>query len=198
MHCYKKIKQLLIVCLFPLLTFNSAAVHAGSTSSLNIKNAELILQDDGYELNADVDVKFSPEMEQAIGKGFELNFIVEFQLVSPRKYWFDDEIVTITHQVSLSYHALARQYLLMRDDQQEIFSNLEDAKQALSEIRDIKILQKTDLEKGEVYKAFLMMRLDDKKLPKALQVDALGTDYLKVSSQRFEWVPNLAKTEPVK
>ena len=198
MHCYKKIKQLLIACLFPLLTFNSATVYAGSASSLNIKNAELMLQDDGYELNADVDVKFSPEIEQAIDKGFELNFIVEFQLVSPRKYWFDDEIVTITHQVSLSYHALTRQYLLISEDQQKIFSNLEDTKQALSEIRDLKVLQKTDFEKGEVYKAFLLMRLDYKKLPKSLQVDALGLDDWKVSSQRFEWVPNLAKTEFIK
>lgn len=198
MHYYKKIKQLLIVCLLPLLTISNVAAHAGSTSNLSIKNAELVLQDDGYELNADAEVKFSSEIEQALGKGFELNFIVEFQLVSPRKYWFDDEIVTITHQVSLSYHALTRQYLLMQDDQQKVLSTLEDAKQALSEIRGIKVFQKTDIEKGEFYKAFLLMRLDYKKLPKALQVDALGSDDWKVSSQRFDWTPNLAKTESIK
>jgi hypothetical protein len=199
MHCYKKIKPLFLVCLLAFFSIGSADVYASaSNSSLNIKNAELTLQDDDYELNADVDIKFSPEIEQAISKGFELNFIVEFQLVSPRKYWFDDEIVTVSHEVSLSYHALSRQFLLTRGDQQKIFSNLEDAKQVLSEIRDIKTFNKSDVEKGETYKAFLLMRLDYKKLPKTLQVDAIGSDSWKISSQRFEWAPSLFRAESTK
>ncbi|OIR02523.1 hypothetical protein GALL_154740 [mine drainage metagenome] len=199
MPYYKKIKKLLITCLFSFVAIGVTAVHAGvGNSALNIKNAELVLQDDEYVLNADVDVKLSSEIEQAVNKGFELNFLVEFQLVVPRKYWFDDEIVTVTHHISLSYHALSRQYLLIRDDSQKLFASLDEAKQALSEIRDLKVLQKSDVEKVEPYKAKLLMRLDYKKLPKALQVDVIGSDDWKISSQRFEWIPNLAKLETAK
>lgn len=199
MPYYKKIKNLLLACLFSSLVIGANAAYAGvGNSALNIKNAELVLQDDEYVLNADVDIKLSSEIEQAINKGFELSFLVEFQLVLPRKYWFDDEIVTVTHQISLSYHALSRQYLLIRDDSQKIFSSLDEARQALSEIRDFKMFQKSDVEKNEPYKAKLLMRLDYKKLPKALQVDVIGSDDWKISSQRFEWVPNLAKTESSK
>ncbi|MES2012211.1 MAG: DUF4390 domain-containing protein [Pseudomonadota bacterium] len=198
MPYYKKIKQLLCACLLGLLAMSAASVYAAGNSSLVIENAELLLQDDGYELNADVDIKFNPEIERAIIKGFELNFLVEFQLVSPRKYWFDDEIVTVTHPVTLSYHALSRQYLLMRGDQQKVFATLEEAKQALSEIRDVKVLQKSDIEKGEPYKAILLMRLDHSKLPKALQVETIGSDEWKIHSQRFEWVPNFSKLESAK
>ena len=199
MHYYKKIKQLLCVCAFGLLALSAASAYAaGNSSSLVIESAELISQDDGYELNADVDVKFNAEVERALLKGFELNFLVEFQLVSPRKYWFDDEIVTVTHPVTLSYHALSRQYLLMRGDQQRVFSTLDEAKLALSEIRDIKVLQKSDIEKSESYKAVLLMRLDHSKLPKALQVESISSDEWKIHSQRFEWVPNFAKLELAK
>lgn len=200
MPYYKKTKQFL--CLFlTLLLLSSVNSAFAAGSSLSIRNVELSLQDDSYELNADVDIKFNAEIEQAISKGFELNFLIEFQLVSPRKYWFDDEIVTSTHHVMLSYHALSRQFLLVRTDaqglqsQQKVYSSLEEAKQALAEIRDLKVFPKSELEKAESYKAVLLMRLDYKKLSKALQVDAIGSDDWKISSPRYEWVPNLGKVD---
>lgn len=200
MHYCKKIKQLLLVSVFMLFATNAIANNTNintngnaDLNSLHIKSAELVSVEDGYVLNADVDIKFSDDMEEAIIKGFELNFLVEFQLVTPRKYWFDDEIVTVTHRISLNYHALSRQYLLIRDDQQKTFATLEEATQDLSKIRDLKVLLKSDVVKGEPYNAALLMRLDHTKLPKALQVDAISSDDWKMISQRFEWSPNLFK-----
>ncbi len=194
MHCCKKTKQLLLACLFALFATSAVATNtSANNSSLNIKSAELVAFEDGYVLNADVDIKFNDEVEQAILKGFELNFLVEFQLVSPRKYWFDDEIVTVTHHVTLSYHALSRQYLVIQDGQQKTFAILDEAIDELSDISDLKVLKKSDVEKGLLYKALLLMRLDYKKLPKALQVDAIGSDDWKMTSQRFEWTPSLFK-----
>jgi hypothetical protein len=63
-------------------------------------------------------------------------------------------------------------------------------------VRDLKVIQKSELEKGLTYHAILLMRLDYKKLPKSLQVDALGSSDWKMSSQRFEWAPSLLKSEP--
>ncbi len=194
MHCCKKIKQFLFACLLALFATTAVA----GNSSLNIKSAELVTIEDNYVLNADVEIRFNDAMEQAISKGFELNFLVEFQLVSPRKYWFDDEVVTVTHQVDLSYHALSRQYLVMRGDQQKTFATLDEAIEELSEISDLKVLKRSEVEKGELYKAVLLMRLDAKKLPKALQGDAIGSDDWKMTSQRFEWSPSLVKFESTK
>jgi len=189
MRCCKKIKQLLSIC---LLTLFATTAVAGN-SSMSIRSASLVALDDSYALNADVDMKFSEKMEEAISKGFELNFLIEFQLAKPRKYWFDDEVVTVTHHVTLSYHALSRQFLVIRGDQQKAFVRLDEATDDLSEISDLKVFQKSEVEKGEHYKAAVLMRLDPKKLPKVLQGDAMGSDDWKMSSQRFEWVPSLFK-----
>lgn len=189
MHCCKKIKQFLLLCLLATVATTALA----GNSSMNIRSAELVAQEDAYALNADVDIKFSNEIEQAIIKGFELNFLVEFQLFSPRKYWFDDEISTVTREITLSYHALSRQYLLVQDNQQKTFVTLDEATDELSDISNLKVLKKSVVEKGGSYKAVLLMRLDYKKLPKALQVDKLGSDEWKISSQRFEWTPSLFK-----
>jgi hypothetical protein len=197
MHYYKKIKLLLILQIPAwffafMLTLFATSAFAGP-SSLTIKSAELVANDDAYVLNADVDMKFSEKIEEAINKGFELNFLIEFQLAKPRKYWFDDEIVTVSHGVTLSYHALSRQFLVIRGDQQKTFLRLDEAMDDLSDISGLKVFQKSEVEKGESYKAILLFRLDPKKLPKVLQGDAIGSDDWKMSSQRFEWVPSLFK-----
>jgi hypothetical protein len=189
MHCCKKIKRFLSFCL--LMLFATTA-FAGD-SSMTIRSASLVALDDAYALNADVDVKFSEKMEEAISKGFELNFLIEFQLAKPRKYWFDDEIVTVTHHVTLTYHALSRQFLVIRGDQQKAFVRLDEATDDLSDISELKVFQKSEVEKGEQYKAAVLMRLDPRKLPKVLQGDAISSDDWKMSSQRFEWVPSLFK-----
>jgi hypothetical protein len=189
MHCCKKIKQFLTIFLFML--FATAAL--ASDSSMNVRSASLEALEDSYVLNADVEMKFSEKMEVAISKGFELNFLIEFQLAKPRSYWFDDEIVTVTHNVTLSYHALSRQFLVIRGDQQKAFVRLDEATDDLSDISGLKVFQKSEVEKGETYKAAVLMRLDPKKLPKVLQGETLGSDDWKMSSQRFEWTPSLFK-----
>jgi hypothetical protein len=189
MHCCKKIKQFLTIFLFML--FATAAL--ASDSSMNVRSASLEALEDSYVLNADVEMKFSEKMEVAISKGFELNFLIEFQLAKPRSYWFDDEIVTVTHNVTLSYHALSRQFLVIRGDQQKAFVRLDEATDDLSDISGLKVFQKSEVEKGETYKATVLMRLDPKKLPKVLQGETLGSDDWKMSSQRFEWTPSLFK-----
>lgn len=162
-------------------------------NSLHIRSANLITFENEVLLNADAEINFGTEMEKAILKGFTFNFLIEFQLLSPRQYWFDDEVATTVQQVSLSYHALSRQYIVVRSEQQRTYSSLDAAIEDLSIIQDLKVFEKSDMEKGGSYVAVLMMRLDHKKLPKALQVDDMGSSDWKMSSQRFEWVPNILK-----
>ena len=185
----KKIKLIFIAFFFAFFSMAGLAAN----SSMLVKSAELKAQDDAYVLNADVDIKFSSAIEEAISKGYTLNFIIEFQLATPIKYWFDDEIATVIQRVSLSYHALSRQYLLVRGEQQKTFVRLDEAIYDLSTISDLKVYSKSQVEKGEPYKAGFLMRLDTKKLPKTLQGDGLVSEEWTMTTQRFEWQPTLFK-----
>lgn len=174
------------------LTLFSSTVMAGA-GTLHVRSANLITFEDDVLLNADVEINFGSEMEKAILKGFTFNFLIEFQLLRPRKYWFNDEVVTTVQQVSLSYHALSRQYIVMRNEQQRTYPTLDAAIEDLSIIQDLKVFEKSDMEKGETYQALLLMRLDHKKLPKTLQVEGITSNDWKMSSQTYEWTPNLLK-----
>ena len=106
-----------------LVTLHSA--YAANPSSIHIKNAELNSLEDAYVLNSELDISLSPFIEDALNKGIPLTFLVEFQLSTPRKYWFDDEVVSQSHHVTLSYHALSRQYLVNRSGRQQSYSSLQ-------------------------------------------------------------------------
>lgn len=187
MHYYKKINKFL--CFLLLAICAQSAIASGT--SMHIRSAELVAVDGTYELNADVDMRFSPKAEEAISKGFVLNYIVEFQLSKPKKYWFDDEIITVSEEISLNYHALSRQYLVTRGDQQRAFVRLDEALDDLSDISAIKVIKQTMIEKDDLYKAVLLMRLDTKKLPQALQAE----EEWHMKSQRLEWWPNFANNQ---
>lgn len=160
-----------------------------AVSALIIKQAELLVKDEAYKLQADFDIVFSPEIEEAINKGVPLTFLVEFQVVSPRHYWFDDEIVTLSMKVVLSYHALSRQFLINRDNHQLTFATLSEAKNELGKLRDWVVLEKSMLKKGETYNAALRIRLDQSQLPKPLQVEAINSANWAMISDPYRWTP---------
>lgn len=192
MRCCRKVMPesglLKALLVWLMLAVWSAASHAAS-SNMHIRNADLRLEGDTYHLDADMDIRFDEDVEEAINKGVVLHFLAEFQVVSPRKYWLDDEIVTKTQNITLSYHALTRQFLLMRESRQQSYDTLLEAKLELAEIRDWKVLDKSLIEKGEPYRATLLIRLDESKLPKAIQVNAIGSEEWALTSQKYEWMP---------
>ena len=139
MRYYKKTNVLLCWLFFVLFT---VPLVWAAASSLNIKTAELVAEDEVYVLNADFDLNLSGAVEEAVNKGVPLTFLIEFQITSPRRYWFDDEIVTATNIVTISYHALSRQYLVNRDNHQQSFASLQEAKAEFSRLREWQVVEK--------------------------------------------------------
>lgn len=182
-RCFKKFS-------FFLLVLTSSFALQAWAEGIQVRSAELIPIDNSYQLDADFEIDFSPEVEAALNKGVQLSFLIEFQLVQPREYWFDDEITTKSQLIQLRYHALSRQYLVNVEQHQKSFATLEEAVDELSRLRDWDVLAKSDIVKGENYIANLRFRLDHSRLPKALQVEALSSEKWTLVSERYRWVPN--------
>lgn len=158
-------------------------------AGIAVERAELVQADEAYQLDADFSVEFGPEIEEAVNKGVALHFLIEFVLMEPRSYWFDEEIASASQAVRLSYHALSRQYLLNMGSHQTTFSTLPEALKALGHQQDWPVVEKSQLKKGVPYYAMLRMRLDHSRLPKPLQVGAIGSDKWNLISDRYRWTP---------
>ena len=189
MPCFKRIKIFLAQIFLLSLLFIWPSAFAANPNNIHIKSAELASSEDAYVLNAELDIAFSPFIEDALSKGVPLTFLVEFQLSTPRKYWFDDEVISQSHYVTLSYHALSRQYLVNRFGRQQTFPNLQKAKEDLAKIKDWSVVDKRILKKGEAYQAALRIRLDHSRLPKPIQVEAVGSEDWSIMSERYRWTP---------
>lgn len=192
MPFYKKINQSVIALLLGFFT-TLLPLDVLANNKLLIKNAELVAQDDAYELNANVEIKFGEKVEEALLKGFELHFILEFQLALPIKYWFDDEIVTITYPMTLGYHPLSRQFMVTQAGVQKSFASLPEVSAELANLKHIHVIKKTAVEKNEHYKALLLIRLDNKKLPQAMQEIDDDPETWEMKSQLYEWAPAILK-----
>jgi len=185
MRYCKNINRLLRSGVLLLALTTWIVVAAGNHA--HIRNAELVLRDDVWTLDADMDIQFGRALEEALNKGVALTFLYEFQLVKPLKYWFDDEVVTERRAVTLNYHALTKQYLINYPQQQKVFDSLGEAKRELGVIHDWRLVPHATLEKNQSYQAALKMHLDTSKLPKALQLDALGESDWELVTPTFTW-----------
>ena len=186
MHYLKKIKLSVFFVLWMSLLFSSSMMAADN--SLIIKTAEINSQFEAYFLNADFDLSFSDELDEAIRKGIPINFIIEFELKKPRRYWLDEEVAKKTKEIVLSYHALSRQFILTESENRLIaFDNLTQAKNELKKIKNWRVFDKSQLDNTENYSAYLQVKLDQTKLPKQLQVDITTNQEWQLASKQFQW-----------
>ncbi len=176
------------VSLFLALLMLCLQAVAGS-GSIVIKNADLSLQGDAYKLNADLEIKLDEQIEEAISKGVSVTFLYEFALFKSRSFWFDKEITKVSTSITVSYHALSRQYLVSQSGRQTSHEILSEAMIELVQLYDWKVLEKANVESGETYLATLDVKLDQTKLPKVIQVENIGTEDWKLVAKQYEWIP---------
>lgn len=154
---------------------------------IQVKSAEIELVEDAYVLNADFDISFSAALEDAVSKGVPLHFIMEFEIVRPRWYWFDEKPVGLTQQYKLSYNALTRQYRMTIGTLYQNFPTFQDMIRVLGRIRGKSIGDKSLLPRGTRYEAALRLRLDASQLPKPFQVNALASHDWSLVSEWYRW-----------
>lgn len=170
-----------------------------SAQTIEVNRAQLEYADGGWNLSADFDFDLPSNLEDAVNKGIALYFLVEFELIRPRWYWFDDHAVSATRVVRLSYHPLTRQYRVSTGGLQVPFSRLKDAVDFMQHVRGWRVFEQRAVKAGETAQAEVRMRLDVTQLPKPFQINAVNTRDWNLSSdwKRFNLqVPNELPSAP--
>ena len=165
------------------------AVASGMAAAegIVVKSAELKLNNDAYELNADIAVSLNKNLEDALKKGLILHFQTEFELSRTRNWWFDESVAEATRNSILSYHLLLRRYYLETNYQLKTYDTLNEALAALGHIEGWQVAEKNLLKPNQTYKGELRLRLDLSQLPKALQINALTGTKWEAEGEWYEW-----------
>ena len=156
-------------------------------ADIEVKRASLALAEDGYVLEADFSIALTPPLEDVLSKGVSLYFLLEFELIRPRWYWFNEKIVESQHRYRLSYNALTRQYRVGTGSLYQNFATLADALEVLSRVRRHTELGPGTLRKDTTYVAGVRMRLDTSQLPKPFNLTALGSREWNIASDWYRW-----------
>src|SRR5687768_657322 len=136
----------------PLLVGLLAAAPARS-QGIEVQRAALSLSEEGYVLEADFEIALTHPLEDALNKGVPLYFALEFELIRPRWYWFNEKVANIRQQYRLSYNALARQYRVGVGKLYQNFSSLPEALAFLSRVRLRDAVETGALARGSTYMA---------------------------------------------
>ena len=183
---WKKIK-LLVPLLALLLASASASVFAAQTHGIEVRRALFVATDEHYVLETDIDIILSPPLEEALNKGISLYFLLDFELVRSRWYWFNDKAIANQQQYRLSFNALTRQYRIGIGAFYQNFPTLAEALEVMSKVRRREDIEPGLLSKGTSYVAGLRLRLDTSQLPKPFNLNALGSREWSLGSEWYRW-----------
>jgi hypothetical protein len=169
---------------FWLAIFAVAGVHA---QGIEVRRASLHNAEDTYVLEAHFDIALTHSLDEALNKGVPLYFQLEFELIRPRWYWFNETIAANAQEYRLSYNPLTRQYRVAVG---RLHQNHETLAEALNVMRHIRL--RADVPPGALrrdytYLGAVRLRLDTSQLPKPFQVHALGSREWHLSSDWYRW-----------
>lgn len=144
-----------------------------------------------WNLAAEFEIELGYKLREAVDRGLPLQFAVDFQLMRARWYWMDEEVISTTYPLSLSYNALTRTYKVVTPTNTYNTPTLEDAMQHMTKVRDWAVIPRDRIEVGQPYTAQVRFRLVLTELPKPFQISALVNSEWDLSSEwlAFEFTP---------
>ena len=160
-----------------------SALAEGAT----ISSAKLEASEEGYQIDADIELQLTATLQEAVRKGVPLYFVAEFELTRGRWYWLDQIVASASRERRISYAPLTDQYRISYSGISQNVSSFDDVRRALSRVRSWTVLEKGRLRAGEKYEAALRFRLDTSQLPKPFQLNAIASKEWTLSSEWYRW-----------
>ncbi|WP_211168887.1 DUF4390 domain-containing protein [Aromatoleum toluvorans] len=140
-----------------------------------IEHAEIVPGEEGYVVNADIDLELNPRLVDAVNRGVSLYFNAQFVIERDRWYWLDEQVAERTLNFRLTYNAITRSYRLSVGSFHQSFDSLDAAVRTMQRIRNWVIVPAGELKLGTTYRAALRFQLDTSLLPKPFQVTTIGS-----------------------
>jgi len=159
---------------------------AGSARAEGISVQQASLEADsvgGWNLDANFDFQLNASLVDAVNKGVPLYFTTNFELTHGRWYWFDDQTVSTSQSIRLSFLPLTREYRVSSGGLQLGFETLREALGVIKHVTSWHVIDRNQIQAGEVYTASVRMRLDTDLMPKPFQIDAVNNRDWNLSSE---------------
>ena len=152
-----------------------------------VRHAELLVGEDGYVVNADIEIDLNPRLVELISHGVSLHFSAQFEIKRPRWYWFDESVIEHSLNYRISYHTITRTYRLSIGNLHQSFDTLDSVLRTMQRIRNWRVADFETLAPGTNYRAALRLVHDTSMLPRPFQVTSIGSREWTLETDWMQW-----------
>ncbi|AUT60986.1 MULTISPECIES: DUF4390 domain-containing protein [Paraburkholderia] len=164
----------LVAALWIALALCLTAAGPARAESIAVQRASLQSDGSGWSLDARFEFELNSNLEDAVNKGIPVYFTTDFELSRPRWYWFDEQPVSVSQSIRLSFQPLTREYRVSTGGLQLGFASLNEALSVIKHVTSWHVIDRNQVHPGETYTASVRMQLDIALMPKPFQIDAVN------------------------
>ncbi len=132
-----------------------------------------------YQVKADIDYHLSPIAIEAIQSSITLTWCLNIKLEQINALW-NDTLINHKHCYQISYHALLDSYSVhnVQTQKTKYFTSLATALDSISQLRNLKLIEISALDKNALYLVATKLQFDRETLPLPLRpVAYLSSDW---------------------
>ncbi len=172
-------RMLSLILVFFLGVAQAQEVPSGDPEVLRI---EPVLADGWLNIDADVHLPLSDELRSSAERGVTLYFTADIEIVKPRSWWFDKDVIKTQQTWRVVYNALTRQWRIGTGELSLPEPSLDDALSLVRNIRGWGVVPSADLETDVLYTGRMRVRLDTSLLARPFRVHALNSSAWSLST----------------
>ena len=183
----------LAFCMGVWLLWGTTAGFAAELDQLKV-----VRTDDGVYLSAIVQFELPPVVEDALGKGIALFFVVEADVYRDRWYWTDRRVASATRTIRLAFQPLTRRWRVnivtglinnsagLRATLNQNYDTLPEAMSAVQRLSRWRIADNTEIDTDAAHTLNFSFRLDLSQLPRPFQIGVAGQKDWNISVQKSD------------
>lgn len=154
-----------------------------------VKDVSIKAQETEYRLNARIDYRLTPEVQEALSNGVPLTLKVQLVVGKLWRGFWEANPLSRTLRFQIRYHALTELYRVvdMQTGEEQNFVTQDAALYALGEIGDLPLVSRADLAPDEAYRLRLRADLEIESLPLPLQPLAYMSSGWRLTTGWTQW-----------
>jgi hypothetical protein len=183
----KRLQGQILVLLIGL--FLAGPLMAGEKTRIHIQDMDINLVDDIYQIQGKIEIDLKDPLLGALNSGVALEFVINYEIVRSRGWWFDKQIAEVSQRYQISYHALSRQYLLTNLNTRTVdtFYSLARLEEVLGDVSDFPLLDAALLRPKKIYRIRMRAYFDYDELPIPLRMRAYSSSAWRPDSGWLVW-----------
>lgn len=141
-----------------------------------------------WQLGARLELSLFEEAEAALREGVPLTVTLDVEVTTERRFLPDETVATLSQRWQLEYHALSERYLVtnLNSGEQEAYSTLPAALEALVQIRGLPVLDESLIQKGRRYDFGVRASVEVGGMPDTVKVLMFWRQW-KRSTEWYRW-----------